>query len=174
MQRWRILIAVGILAASACPAAPIYKWTDAAGVIHYSDHPGPGAHQIQIAVDVVSSVHAPATPAPVRQGAAPIPYAHFTIDSPTREQTFFSAAVPVHLTMAPALRPSDELSWSLNGKGLAGYTNQIGFSLPDLPRGAYNLVATVTDAASGAILNSATVTFYVHRTSILNPHHHPH
>ncbi len=174
MHWWRNLIAVGILAASACPAAPIYKWTDTAGIVHYSDHPGPGAHEIQIAVDVVSSVHTPPIPAPERRGAAPIPYAPFTSDSPTREQTFFGAAGPVHLTLAPPLRAGDELRWRLNGKELTDYTDQIGFSLPDLPRGAYNLVATVTDPASGENLNSATVTFYVHRPSLLNPYHHPH
>jgi hypothetical protein len=141
--------------------------------VHYSDHPAPGAQKIQLDVDVVPAVHTPSIPAQARS-AAPLPYAHFTIDSPTREQSFFSEPVPVHLTMQPELRPSDEIRWSLNGRVLDAYANQVGFSLAELPRGAYDLVATAIDRESGETLNSATVAFYVHRPSILNPHHHPH
>ena len=173
MHRWRILIVAGLLAANACPASAIYKWTDAAGVVHFADHPAPGAQKIQLDVDVVPAVRTPPIPSSP-QPVTPIPYAHFTIDSPTREQTFFGEPVPVHLTMQPALRPSDELRWTLNGRPLDTETNQVGFALPGLPRGAYDLVATAIDRESGGTLNSATVAFYVHRPSILNPHHHPH
>ena len=79
----------------------------------------------------------------------------------------------MHLTTQPALRPSDELRWTLNGQVLDAYADQTGFALPDLPRGAYDLVATAIDRESGETLNSATVAFYVHRPSILNPHHPP-
>lgn len=173
MHRWRNLIVAGVFAASACPASTIYKWTDPAGVVHFADHPAPGAQKIQLDVDVVPAVHTPPTPAEPRDTTSP-PYAHFTIDSPTREQTFFTEPVPVHLTMQPTLRPSDEIRWTLNGRVLDAYANQAGFSLPNLPRGAYDLVATAIDRESGEPLNSATVAFYVHRPSILNPHHHPH
>ncbi|MDE2296145.1 MAG: DUF4124 domain-containing protein [Gammaproteobacteria bacterium] len=173
MHRWRNLIAAGVLATSACPASTIYKWTDPAGVVHFSDHPAPGAQKIQLDVDVVPAVRTPSVPA-APHSASPVPYQHFTIDSPTREQSFFSEAVPVHLTMQPALRPSDEIRWTLNGEALGAYANQLGFSLPDLPRGAYDLVATAIDRESGDTLNSANVAFYMHRSSILNPHHHPH
>ncbi len=173
MHRWRILIAAGVLAAGACPASAIYKWTDRAGVVHFADHPAPGAQKIQLDVDVVPAVRTTPIPASPQAGA-PVPYVHFTIDSPTREQSFFNEPVPVHLTMQPALRPSDELRWTLNGQALHTDANQVGFALPGLPRGAYSLVATVIDRDSGESLNSASVAFYVHRTSILNPHHHPH
>ncbi len=173
MHRWRNLIAAGVLATSACPASTIYKWTDPTGVVHYADHPAPGARKIELNVDVVPAVHTPSSPAAPATGAAPLPYDHFAIDSPTREQSFFSEAVPVHLTMQPPLRASDDLQWTLNGRALDAYADQVSFALPALPRGAYSLVATAIDRNSGATLNSATVAFYVHRPSILNPHHHP-
>ncbi|MDE2306263.1 MAG: DUF4124 domain-containing protein [Gammaproteobacteria bacterium] len=172
MHLWRTLLAVGVLAAFAARAAPIYKWTDASGVVHYSDQPGPGAKQITVDVDLV---HTAPVQGPVDSGpAAPPPaaYAHFVIDSPTREQSFFSEAVPVHLTMQPALQPGHELHWTLNGKPLVAHAGQQQFSLPDLPRGEFTLTATVIDAGSNRTLNTDSVTFYEHRPSILNPHTH--
>ncbi|NNM60782.1 MAG: DUF4124 domain-containing protein [Steroidobacteraceae bacterium] len=178
MHLWRTLLVTGIFVSCACPAATIYRWTDAAGVVHYADHPGPGAHQVTVNVDVVKAVPTPVGGAPraaprVRHGGAAIPYTHFSIDSPTQEQSFFSQAVPVHLTMQPALQPGHRLTWSLNGKNLAADANQIGFTLPNLPRGAYTLTATVSDVATRQALKNAAVRFYVHRPSLLNRFHRP-
>ncbi|HVC01244.1 MAG TPA: DUF4124 domain-containing protein [Steroidobacteraceae bacterium] len=179
MHLWRTLIALGIFVACACPAAsPIYKWTDAAGVVHYADHPGPGAHKVTVNVDVVpaSAGQPPSGSAAAarrsRGGSASDPYTQFVIDSPTGEQSFFTQPVPVHLTMQPALQTDHALTWTLNGKILATHANQIEFTL-DLPRGAFTLTATVADQATGATLNSTSVTFYEHRPSLLDRYHHP-
>lgn len=177
MHLWRTLIALGIFVACACPAAsPIYKWTDASGVVHYADHPGPGAHKVTVNVDVVPApAGPPASAAAARRspgGSASNPYTQFVIDSPTGDQSFFSQPVPVHLTMQPALRADHALTWALNGKILASHANQIDFTL-DLPRGAFTLTAAVADRATGETLKSTSVTFYEHRPSLLDRYHHP-
>src|SRR3981189_1798206 len=46
MPLLRVWIALGLVAACAADAAVIYKWTDADGVVHYSDQSVPGAEKI--------------------------------------------------------------------------------------------------------------------------------
>ncbi|HEY4975466.1 MAG TPA: hypothetical protein VII41_17775, partial [Steroidobacteraceae bacterium] len=80
--------------------------------------------------------------------------------------------VTVHLTVAPALKPTQAITWYLNGNPL---TNQapdaIQFTLDDLSRGTYALGATVLDQATGESKSAQPVTFYVMRTSLLSPTH---
>ena len=46
MHPRRLWIVLGLLTAVAAQSAVIYKWTDANGVVHYSDQPVPGAEKI--------------------------------------------------------------------------------------------------------------------------------
>jgi len=175
MHLWRTLLALCVFAALACPAAVIYKWTDAHGVIHYADQPVPGAIKITITADVAPAGAAPPIPA----GAAPNPpvkspaagYSEVTITSPAANQSFFSEPVPVSLRLNPDLQANDTLTWSLNGKALTAYANQPQFTLQNLPRGAFTLTAAIVSQDSGATIGGASVTFYVHRPSLLMPHH---
>jgi Domain of unknown function (DUF4124) len=174
MYLWRILTVLALFAAGACPAAVIYKWTDPTGLVHYTDQPVPGAHKITVDVDIVPAGPAAPARAPAPAPPAAQPYTQFEIDSPHAEQSFFGDPVPVHLSLDPPLQPGQALGWSLNGNPLGAHANRLGFSLPDLPRGAFTLTATIVDQATGAQLNTASVKFYVHRPSLLNPYHHPH
>lgn len=177
MHHWRPLLALGILVCTACPAAVIYKWTDASGLIHYSDQPVPGARRVEIVADV--PIHgSPPPPPPSEASSAPsapplavVPYSTFAISSPTPEQTFVSVDVPVSLSLQPKLQPAHVLGWTLNGSTLAADANQTHFTLSNLPRGAYTLSATISDRTTAQPVNSASVTFYVQRPSLLMPHH---
>ncbi len=177
MHLWRTLIILGVFAAGSSPAAVIYKWTDANGIIHYADQPVPGAQKITTSSDTGPRVVAPPPMAAAarppqaagnQDGAA---YTTFAIASPTPEQSFFSEPVPVQLTLDPALQANHALTWTLNGKPLDSFANQAQFALQNLPRGAFSLVAAIVDARTNETLKSASVTFYVHRPSILSPLH---
>src|ERR1700731_2067411 len=108
MHPWRPWIVLACLAAFAGHAAVIYKWTDSAGVVHYSDQPVPGAEKIYTAGSTPSGVAGSAgrsnaeTPeaAPPKKppAAARMTYAQFSITSPQADQTFFGEeTVGVHL-----------------------------------------------------------------------------
>ncbi|HUX73375.1 MAG TPA: DUF4124 domain-containing protein [Steroidobacteraceae bacterium] len=176
MHLQRTLLALCVFAALACPAAVIYKWTDANGVVHYADQPVPGAIKITIAADVAPPGAAPpaAPPAAPKPPAKPpaVAYSEVKIASPTADQSFFSEPVPVSLRLNPGLQADDTLTWSLNGNALAAYSNQLQFTLQNLPRGAFTLTAAIVSQTSGASVGGASVTFYVHRPSLLMPQHH--
>jgi len=178
MHLCRSWIALGVFALlagrPAAQAATVYKWTDADGVVHYSDHPEPGAEKI---VTATGSSRGSSTPASSGSASAAKPKApaavprfnQFAIVSPTNEQTFTNQPVSVHLSIDPGLKPQQAISWSLNGNALSEPPDATEFTLEDLPRGTYSITATVTDQASGESKSADPVTFYVVRASLLSP-----
>jgi hypothetical protein len=182
MHLWRMIalrmtkgVLTGVLTAVAlgATAAVIYKWTDADGVVHYSDQPVPGAQKI-----VTSSVPAlntmPASPpAPPYPAAAPASKPGYTlaIDSPTPEATYFAGPVSVRAHLTPGLDPGQTVSWTLNGQPLEQPPTALEFALNDMARGGYTLNATVSDAYSHDVLAAASVTFYVKQPTIFSPAH---
>jgi hypothetical protein len=167
------------LAAFAGQAAVIYKWTDAQGVVHYSDQSVPGAQKIYTTSPAGTgsgapsnstvNAQAPADPGtPAKQG-----YSIVAVTSPSAEQSFFGdEPIGVALALDPGLKPGDTVTWHLNGQELADQgpgTTQ--FTLPHLDRGTYAIAATVTDSKSGQTQSTPSVTFYVRQPSALSPQH---
>jgi len=157
----------------------VYKWTDADGVVHFSDQPVEGAEKIttgtgtatrgilsQRAPNAVVSAEKPKT-----KGA--LDYTQFAITSPAPEQTFSGdQQVNVNLALDPALKTGQTVSWSLNGVQVADQPpDAVRFTLTDLARGNYTLTATVADPASGQTRSADPVTFNVLRPSTLSPQH---
>jgi hypothetical protein len=167
------LLALGLVATFAAHAAVVYKWVDGDGVVHYSDQPVPGSEKIVTSAapgrmgTVAVAPPPPGQQARQRPPAAP---AVFAILSPNAEQTFVNEPVPVRLDLQPEPSEDAVLSWSLNGQVLAGQSGS-QFTLPNLPRGAYNLSATLVDPNTRQAISSTSVTFYVQQPSLLSPQH---
>ena len=179
MHLCRSWIALGVFAAlaggPAVRAATVYKWTDADGVIHYSDQPEPGAEKI---LTSTGSLHGTLTAASSGAGGAPSAkpkatassFTQFAIVSPGKEETITgNQPVAVHLALQPDLKPTQVITWSLNGTTVTQPPDATQFTLEDLPRGTYTLGATVTDQTSGERKSTESVTFYVVRTSLFSP-----
>ncbi len=173
MQLRRPWLIASLLACVAAPAAVVYKWTDAEGVIHYSDQSVPGAERIITAGPGPSSpnLRQPAAPAAPAKPAAK--HATLAIEAPTAEQSFFGDdPVLVRLHVEPALQPDQVITWFLNGKRLEDQgPTATEFSLQGLPRGTYAIGALLTDRQSGETQSSDPVTFYVRQPSLLSPQH---
>lgn len=182
MHLCRSCIALGLLAVFTAPisvqAMVVYKWTDADGVVHFSDQPVEGAEKI-ITASGSSSRGILSQPAPnVRAPDAPkkpgaLEYTRFSITSPSPDQTFTGdQAVNVSLALEPGLKPDQTVAWSLNGVQVSNQApDAVQFTLTDLPRGSYTLSATVTDPLSGESKTADPVTFNVMRPSTLSPQH---
>jgi hypothetical protein len=172
----RILwLVVGAVTVFAAQAAVIYKWTDADGVVHYSDQAEPGAEKIFTTSAVSNGTTPPRTasgPQPPKKPPPPpaMKFTQFAITSPAREQTFFGDdVIGVHLDLAPELRSDQSISWRLNGRQLTDQLDVTQFTLPHLDRGAYSIVATVTDQRSGETQSTEGINFYVRQPSALAP-----
>jgi hypothetical protein len=178
MHLLRFWIALGLTAACAADAAVIYKWTDADGVVHYSDTAVPGAEKIVTSSGSSNGIgggtHAPAAAATGRKApSSRIEYASFAIESPAKEQAFFGdELVPVRLRLEPDLQPNQAISWYLNGAVLSDQAPTArSFTLQSLSRGTYQISATITDTVTGESQSSDGVTFYVRQPSELSPQH---
>jgi hypothetical protein len=178
MHLLRLWIALGLVAACAADAAVIYKWTDADGVVHYSDQAVPGAEKIVTSSSsrngiAVGAARGPSVAAPGTKAASRLEYAAFAIESPAKEQSFFGdEVIPVRLTLDPVLKLNQTISWYLNGSPLTDQPPTTrSFTLQSLPRGTYQISATITDTVTGESQNSDGVTFYVRQPSELSPQH---
>jgi hypothetical protein len=177
MPLWRICLGLGLAAlVSAAPAAVVYKWVDADGVVHFSDQPVPGAEKIVTSggsTRGILSQPAPSGSASRSQKpATPAASQRIAITSPQAGQTYSGEEqVSVSLEVDPALAPGQSITWTLNGAQLTQPPTATQFTLPDLARGGYTLTATVTDSATGESRNADPVSFNVMRPSVLAPQH---
>src|ERR1700687_2151881 len=114
MHLCRSWIACGPLARAASSfavhAAIVYKWTDADGVVHFSDQPVPGAEKFVITgssrIGTATSGSGRVTPAQAKSTAVATPLS-LSIDSPANEQTITgNQPVTVHLAISPELKPT--------------------------------------------------------------------
>jgi Domain of unknown function (DUF4124) len=176
MHPLRPWIALGLFAALAAHSAVIYKWTDANGVVHYSDQPVPGAERIVTAGRASINTYS-ATPGSTPNGqpakpspGTPVPAA-ITIASPQPEQNFFNDE-PITVSLSkPTLDPEQAVTWHLNGKELDQTPGTTQFVLPNPGRGTFAIAATITNQTTGDVQTTPSVTFYVHEPSVLSPQH---
>jgi hypothetical protein len=181
MHRCRPWVAFGLFAACLAPlsgvAIVVYKWTDADGVVHFSDQPVPGAEKIVTSSGTSRGIlGTPPPSAPAADKAKPptsLAATQLSITSPTSQQTFTGGeSVPVSLSVNPALKANLTVTWTLNGAQVQGQApDATQFTLTDLARGTYTLEATVTDPATGETKTADAVSFTVMRPSLLSPQH---
>ena len=177
MSLGRPWIVLALFAAAAVQAAVIYKWTDAQGVVHYSDQPVPGAEKIVTSGQPAFDKAAPgaaANPAAIgKKPAAPgTNTGVFSITSPVPEQTFFGdQPIGAHLALQPDLKPNQHITWHLSGREVEEGADLTQFTLPHLDRGTYILAATLVNQDTGTAQTTESVTFYVRQPSLLSPEH---
>jgi len=166
---------VAVLGPVTVHSTVVYKWTDADGVVHFSDQSVPGAERIVTSTGLkgIGGPVPQAADAPAKAKVPKLAFVQFAISSPASQETFTgNQPVLVHLELAPELGPTQGITWFLNGQPL---TNQapdaVQFTLEDLPRGTYSLSATVVDQASGESKSADSVTFFVQRPSTQSPTH---
>jgi hypothetical protein len=177
LSRVRIVLVLGAVLLVPVPAlcAVVWKWVDADGVVHFSDQPVPGAQKIVTSTGAkgIGGNVGPSSPE-AQKNTAPTPApTQFAITSPAPQETITgNQPVLVHLDLAPALTPTQSITWFLNGQPLANQApDAVQFALEDLPRGTYSVSATLADQSNGETRSTEAVTFYVVRPSILSPTH---
>jgi len=166
-----ILLALS-LGSGLAQADTVYKWVDAQGNVHYTDHPRPGAEKVQLPKTQTykpPSMTEALTPAPDASTATPTTgYKQFTITSPASQANlWYVHEVQVAVSLSPALRSGDTLTYQLDGQSI-GPTTQTSVTFKDIARGAHTASVTL-NSANGATLSAGPVTFFVHQKTILGP-----
>src|SRR5262245_8275967 len=166
------LFAMGILVAASA-FATTYKWVDKNGVTHYSDTPAPGAEWVDLQSAKTFTPTTPSTTRSVSRTAGSeqsFQYSKLDLWKPQNDETFTNTGntITARVRLEPDLQPGHSIWLYLDGKrvdGLAGAGDE--FSLSNVFRGTHTLAATVTDQSGKQLINSQTVTFHMHQTSVL-------
>lgn len=160
-----------VVAAGFARADTVYRWVDAQGNVHYSDHPHPGASKVRLPP---TQTYAPPqigqspAPEPLPPAAPTAGYSQFTLASPGKEATlWYVHEVTVTVNLSPDLRSGDTITYHLDGKTI-GPTQATSVTFKDVDRGEHTASATL-NAANGASMSTGPVTFYVRQKSILSP-----
>lgn len=154
-------------------ADAVYKWVDDQGNVHYSDHPRPGAQKVQLpktqTYQPPSTADMPTTPAPeASTEITTTGYQQLNIASPASQATlWYVDEVPVSVSLTPALRSGDTLTYHLDGQTI-GPTTDASVTFKNIQRGEHSVSVTL-NAANGATLSAGPVTFFVQQKSILSP-----
>ncbi len=162
-----LLLAAGALAEA-------YTWTDADGVVHYSDRPHPGAKIIELG-EASSPRPRPTTRSATseladadEQDAASAPgYTSLEIASPAAEETLWNieATLNVTLTLTPALQPGHQVRVYFDGT--PQMVSGASFQLQEVYRGVHNLQAEVIDETGKLMIRSRPSRFYVQQNTVL-------
>ena len=180
-MKTRILVLASCLLAFASQAQEsrreLWTWTDANGVVHFSDTPGPGAKRVDLVVPGAPSggatAPAPATDSAVAQPpAAPgVTYSLLEIWQPENEASFFDAdaTVGVRIRSEPALAEGDTLRLFLDGIRVEGADNSFDYTLQNLSRGTHSITATIRDASGVEKIRSQPVVFHMKQNTIIAP-----
>ncbi|MGH8293570.1 MAG: DUF4124 domain-containing protein [Gammaproteobacteria bacterium] len=171
---WKLVLAVAIalvMGAAIGQSETVYRWVDAQGNVHYSDHPHPGAAKVTLpqtqtfASPMTAKARAPEPPSPAAPTAD---YSQFSLASPANEATlWYMHEVTVSVALVPQLRPGDTITFHLDGKTI-GPTEATSVTFKDVDRGEHTASAEL-NAVNGASLKTGTVTFYIRQKSILAP-----
>ena len=172
MSKWILIVFVILnLVVSFAQADTVYRWVDAQGNVHYSDHPHPGASKVLLPQ---TQTYAPPAAA---QMTAPMPlpamtptagYAQFALATPGNQATlWYVHEVTVSVSLSPDLRSGDTITYHLDGKTI-GPTQAMSVIFKDVDRGEHTASATL-NAANGATMLAGPVTFYVRQKSIISP-----
>lgn len=175
---WMMLVLVLTLGvAPAGRADQVYKWVDAQGNVHYTDHPHPGAQKVQLpktqtyqppSMEGSGNTAVSQVPPPPLAGASTTIYKEFSISSPADKATlWYVDQVPVTVSLSPALHSGDTLTYHLDDQSI-GPTSQTMVTFKDVHRGEHSLSVTLK-AADGATRTAGPVTFYVRQKSIISP-----
>lgn len=149
----------------------VYRWVDAQGNVHYSDHPHPGASKVMLpqtqtfASPAAGQIPAP-TPLPANAPTAG--YSQFSLVTPANQATlWYTHEVTVSVSLSPELRSGDTITFHLDGKTI-GPTEATSVTFKDVDRGEHTASA-ILNAANGASMSAGPVTFYVRQKSVLAP-----
>lgn len=161
-------------------AAEIWRWTDANGVVHYSDQPRPGAERVTVNVSRPSGVteqpappdsEMPAAAAAPPPRVAPLAYTTCIVSSPANDEVFQGVQdINVSLAIEPELQPGHRIQVTVNGVQRVDWpTTSTSHTLAEVFRGSHTVQVRILDAGGRVLCAGPGVTFHLRQQSVLSP-----
>lgn len=167
--------------------ADIYRWVDDSGNVVFSDEPHADAEKIEVSPSTVYTPQeniqqpddeqeilklSPDGEDATSESQPSIPAYQLRIISPSDDESIWvnNGNVSVSIIVEPQLDPErgDLIQLQLDGENTGAPQASTSFQLSNISRGSHNITAMVTDNTGATMASSPTVTFHLHRTSIIN------
>jgi len=171
------LLLFAVLLTTVPAGAEIYTWKDADGNTVFSDRPAENATEVKLPpVQTVPAIKQTTSPAaaPTTQKTQPDTdsYRELAISEPTNDQDQWAnnGQVDVVVAIEPALMVNQGhyLTLSLDGKTRVDQTRSTQMTLTEVDRGTHQLAVSVHARNGDTLKTSETITFHIHRASLLN------
>ena len=173
MEKRSIFTVFALLAATLAVADGAWKWTDADGVVHYSDVPVAGAEVVDIsAYNRDTGARLSRSSAPAKSETTPEPeqsfrYTALSVASPSAEETLWNieGVLNVSVTVTPALQSGHRIRAYFDGQErLVAGTN---FQIEEVYRGVHNLQVEIIDSTGKVMIRSQPNRFYVQQNTVV-------
>lgn len=168
----RLLILICLFSIGLVHAQQVYRTVNEDGSVEFSDEPKKGSVEVEVKdLETVESLGSPVSNRSVSsKQEQPQYYDNIEITSPEDDQTIRDNTGNVSVTVAvqPRLRGAHKLILYMDGKEYSSGSST-SFQLENLDRGTHQLRAAVVDANSRQLIGSKSVSFHLHRHSILHP-----
>jgi hypothetical protein len=170
------IVAATAASGADAPAAPsgqttLYKWVDADGVTHYSDHPVTGAEEVHVSGAQTYQSRGNSAPAkPKAPKQVPFTYRRIEVIRPQAGETIFNPGGQIEAAAGvdPGLYPGHQMWFVLDGNRLSDPAPDFTASLP-VHRGTHTVAVVVTDEQGREVISSAPLQFFIRETSIATP-----
>ena len=171
-----IWILTALLALATLPAeANVYKHVDKNGNVTFSDEPQSGSEEVKvrpvttITLPKMSDVEAQQRQAEENGQENPDPYDRVAFTAPEDNSAFHSGNgdVQFQVTSSPGLRRGHRFEVDLDGQPVG--QNPAGiFTVRNMDRGTHTASVFVVDGQGQRVQSGDSVTFTVHRPSVIN------
>ena len=170
----RIFITTVAVVTASTVMAQAYRWTDANGVVHYSDRPQEGAEVIQLPKTTASTrpispqIRTTSLDEPAETAQPAFAYESIEVSAPAPEETLWNigGVLNVSLNLQPALQSGHQVRVYFDGE--ARVVAGTSFQLQEVFRGAHNIQAEVLDENGQLMGRSQPTRFYVQQNAIGN------
>ncbi len=163
----RLLLLCLILLIPLITHADIFKWTDANGVVHYSDTPREGASTVQLPPEQTFSGGQNARPPSNNsQPPAATGYTSVRITNPTDNYTYVNneqGQMTVSVDIQPVLQGTDKMQVLLDGRPVGDPQAGSNLGINNVERGQHTVQVQVVGANNTVLATSNTVTFNMQR-----------
>lgn len=179
MKRASFVILLGSLLAAATAQATTYVRVEKDGSKTYSDRPLPGGQPVDI--QPAQTYSAPSTPPATNSARSPeqqeaLAAASFQYScslTPRADETFQNpGSVMIAVQLTPALRPGDQVKFSVDGTPVPNEENATSRVLEYPDRGSHTASVQIADR-SGKTVCSTSSMFHVQRTGVNSPGRRP-
>lgn len=165
--------------------AEIYRWVDDNGNVVFSDEPHPQAEKVDLppsttytpvedeeSSEILKLSPEEATGEEAVEEQDAVPDYQLRIIAPANDESIWvnNGDVTVSMIVEPQLNAErgDRILLQLDGVAVGEPQASTTYQFNNLSRGTHSLTAQVVDSSGTTLTSSDTVTFHLHRASILN------